>query len=128
MEANLTIGVAPDEADRQAAAQLAAGRLVADATVEPGAQDVEFCFAHGALQTEEQAVVEQARVIDAVGVADQGVGETAEIEKTIPVGIVTGEPGDLETEHDADLPERDLGDELGEAAARSKSGAGDTEI
>jgi hypothetical protein len=70
MEANFTIGVTPDEACGQAAAQLAAGRLVADATVEPGAQDVEFGFAYGALQTEEQAVVEQARVIDAVGVAD----------------------------------------------------------
>ena len=53
--------------------------------------------AHGALQAEKQAVVEQARVIDAVGVADQGIGETAEIEETIPVGIVAGEPGDLET-------------------------------
>ena len=128
METNLTIGVTPDEAYGQAAAQLAAGRLVADATVEPGAQDVEFGFAHGALQAEKQAVVEQARVIDAVGVADQGIGETAEIEETIPVGIVAGEPGDLETEHDADLPEGDLGGEPGEAAARSKSGAGDAEI
>jgi hypothetical protein len=49
-------------------------------------------FAHRALQTKQQAVIELTRVVDAVSVADQGIGETAEVEQTIPVGIVTGEP------------------------------------
>ena len=40
--ADLAVGLAPHQPDRQAAAQLAAGGLAADAAVEAGAQDVQF--------------------------------------------------------------------------------------
>ena len=56
-------------------------------------------------------------MIDAIGVADQGIAEAAQIEQTIPVGVVAGEPGHLETEDDADVAEGDLGGESAEAAA-----------
>src|SRR5258708_6477039 len=49
MEENLTILFSPDEAHRQAAPQLSASGLVADAAVEPGANNVQLGFAHGAL-------------------------------------------------------------------------------
>ena len=42
VEADFAIGLAPDEADRQATPKLPAMPPCADATVEPGAQDVEF--------------------------------------------------------------------------------------
>jgi hypothetical protein len=32
-------------------------------------------------------------MIDAVGIADEGVGKTAEIEQAIPIGVVAGEAG-----------------------------------
>ena len=41
-----------------AAPKLATRRLVADAAVEPGAQDVELRLAHGAFQPEQEPVVE----------------------------------------------------------------------
>src|SRR5262249_20304590 len=50
VEPNLTVVVAPHETDWQAAAQLAAGRLVANAAFEAGAEDVQFGFTHGALE------------------------------------------------------------------------------
>jgi hypothetical protein len=77
MEADLAVSVAPHETDWQAPAQLAAGGLVADASLEAGAQDVQLGFTHGALESEDQSVVEQGRVVHAVGIADQGVGHAA---------------------------------------------------
>jgi len=67
-------------------------------------------------------------VIDAIGVADQGIAEAAQIEQTIPVDVVAGESGHLETEDDADVAEGDLGGESAEAAAGGISGTGDAEV
>ncbi len=92
MEAHLAIGLAPDEADRQAAAQFAARCLVADAAVEAGAQHMQLGLAHGALEPKQETIVEQGRMIDAVGIADQRVGEPAEVDEAVPVGIVASEP------------------------------------
>ena len=91
MKANLAIGVAPDESDRQPPPQFAARRLVADAAVKPRPQHVQLGLAHGTFETEQQSIVEQRRVIDAIGVADQRVGETGEINEAVPVGVVAGE-------------------------------------
>jgi len=49
MKTDLTFLLAPHQADRQGAAQFAPRRLVTNATVESSAQDVKFCFRHGAL-------------------------------------------------------------------------------
>src|SRR5680860_1047833 len=73
MHKDLAVGLAPHQPDRQAAAQLTAGGLVADAAVETGAQHVQFRLAHDALHPQQEAVVEQPRVVDAVTVADQRV-------------------------------------------------------
>ena len=45
MKSDFAVGVAPDKPDRQAAPQLAAGRLVADPAVEAGPKDIKFRFA-----------------------------------------------------------------------------------
>src|SRR5262245_52783174 len=50
MEQDLAIGLAPHEAHRQSAPQLAARGLVADAAVEPGAQHVQLGLAHRSLK------------------------------------------------------------------------------
>ena len=66
-------------------------------------------------------------MIDAISVADEGIGEAAQIEETIPVGIVAGEARDFEAEHDADMSERDFGGEAREAIALDDAGAGKPE-
>ena len=128
MEPDLAVVVAPHEADRQAAAQLAAGCFVADAAFETGAEDVQLGFTHRALESEDQPVVEQGRVVDAVGIADQGVGHTAQIEEAIPVGVVAREARDLEAQDEADLRQRDVGGEPREADALSDAGAGEAQV
>src|SRR5438094_5088773 len=62
MEADLTISLAPDEADRQTAAQFAARRLVADSTVEASPQHVQFGLAHCAFEPQQEAIIEHGRM------------------------------------------------------------------
>ena len=50
VEANFPRGLAPNEAERQATPQLPTRRLVADAAVEPGAQDVQLGLGHRSLE------------------------------------------------------------------------------
>ena len=57
------------------------------------------------------------RMIEAVGIADQGICHAAQVEQAIPVGVVAGQTGDLEAENDADPTERHLGGHVGEARA-----------
>jgi hypothetical protein len=128
MESHFAIFLTPDEADGKTATQLAASGLVANSAVEAGAQDMQLGFAHGALEAEQQAIIEHRRMIDAVGIADERVGETAEIKQAVPIGIVAREAGHFEAEHDADMSERDFCSETGEAAALDDAGAGQAEV
>lgn len=58
VKAHLAVLLTPHEADRQAASEFAARGLVADAAIESGAQHMQFCFAHRALESEQQPVIE----------------------------------------------------------------------
>ena len=77
MKQNFAILFSPNEAHRQSAAQFPASGFVADAAIEPGANDVEFGFAHRALQAKQQTIVEQSRMIDAIVVANESIGDAA---------------------------------------------------
>ena len=45
--------------------------------LETGANDVEFRFAHRACESEQETVIEKGGVVNAIGVADERVGESA---------------------------------------------------
>jgi hypothetical protein len=64
---------------------------------------VQLGLAHGALQAEHQPVVELGRMVDPVRVRDQRVGQRGQVEQLVPVGVVAGQPGHLDPEHDPDL-------------------------
>ena len=64
-----------------------------------------FGFAHGAFETEYQAIVEQRRMIDAVAVTDEGIGETAKIEQAYQSALLRARRRDFEAKHDADMTE-----------------------
>src|ERR1700720_4405013 len=128
MEADLAILLAPDETNRQAAPQFAAGGFVANPAVKTRSYDMQLSLAHGALETEQQSIVEHRGMIDAVGIADEGVGEAVEIEQAIRVGIVAGEAGGFEAEHDPDMAKGNFGGEPGEAIALDDARTGKPEV
>jgi hypothetical protein len=90
---------------------------------QPGADQVQLSLAHRALQAEHEPVVEIGRVIHAVGVGDQCVGQRAQVQQVVPVGVVAGQPRHLDAQHDPDLAQPDRGDQLPEAGASRRLGA-----
>ena len=55
-------------------------------------------------EAEQQAIIEQARVVHALGVDDEGTHEGTQVEELIPVAIVPGQPRDLQAEHGPTRP------------------------
>ena len=78
---------------------------------------MQLCLTHGSLQAKHQSIVEHCRVVDPIGVADQSVGQAAQIEQAVPIGVIAGQTRDLQTEHDTDMPQRDFRGEPGKATA-----------
>jgi hypothetical protein len=128
MEEDLAIGFAPDKADGQAATQFAASCLVADASIESSADDVQFGFTHGALETEQEAIVEESGMVDTVAVSNEGVGEAAEFEQAIPVSVVASKAGNLDAKDDAHSSQGDLTGHANEARPFVGGGTGQSEI
>jgi hypothetical protein len=55
-------------------------------------------------------------VVDAVSVGDERVGQGTQIQQLVPVGVVPGQPGDLQAQDDPGLAQADIGDQLSEPA------------
>jgi hypothetical protein len=102
--------------------------LIADATVESGPQDVQFCFRHRALQSEHETIVEKRRMVDTIAVSDQSVGYAAQIEQAIPVSIVARQAGDFEAEHDSHMTQSDFCGHACESGTLHRSRTGETQI
>ena len=67
-----------DIADRRMVVDRAATGLVQQALVHAIAQQVNFRFAHGSLEAQQQAVVVLGRIIDAVLIGQQGLKDRAD--------------------------------------------------
>lgn len=126
IEHHLARGVV-DEPDGQGDLELAAARLGQLAAEEPGPEHVQLRFGHGALHAEQQPVVEVRRVVEAVLVEDQGIGQGADLEEAVPVRGAARQAGHLEPEHHADLAHADGGHEALEASP-VRVGPGLTEV
>ena len=72
---------------------------------------MKFGLAHGSFQPQQQAVIEACWVIDPILIEDQCVGERADLQKTMPVGVVPGQARDLEPHNDARVSHTDIGDQ-----------------
>jgi len=85
---------------------------------------MQLSLGHGAFQAEQQPVVELAGIIEPVLVADQRRAQRADLQQPVPVGVVTGQPGHLQAEHDPGPAHADLGDQVLEAFPVGGAGAG----
>jgi hypothetical protein len=74
-----------NEADRQRKTQLAPLRLVELAAIKTGANDVQLGLGEGPLHAQDKAVVELGRIVAAVLVDHERIGDGAQFEQTMPV-------------------------------------------
>ena len=108
-------GRAADIADRQRDRQLAALGLGEPARQHPLPDQVQLCLAHRSLQPQQQPVVIDPGVIDAVGIGEQHAGQRAQLQQLVPVPAGPRQPGHLDPQDDAHTSHRDLRDEPGKA-------------
>ena len=106
-----------DQSHRQRQLQGSAPRPVRQAAAQPGVQHVQFGLAHGALEAEQQPVVEVAGIVDAVLVEDQRVAQRADLQQAVPVGRVARQPRHLKPKHDPGAARADLRDQTLEPVA-----------
>ena len=95
----------PLESDRRCDLQLASLRLVQRRLMQAFADGVPLELRDRALEPQHHSVIEQRGVVDAVLIAQQGIGQTAEPNQTLPVGIVARQPRSLDCKYDPDLAE-----------------------
>src|SRR3954470_10960167 len=78
---------------------------------------MKFRLADGALETEQEAIVQRIGVINSLAVPEQGIAQGADLEQLVPVAARASEAGHLHAENDADTAQADLGHEALEPQA-----------
>src|SRR5258708_36498115 len=91
MKSHFTILFTPNKPHGKTAPKFPTSSLVANPTKQPCPQYMRLGFAHGALETEYQAIVEQRRMINAVAITDETTGAPAETEQAIPLSVAAAE-------------------------------------
>ena len=61
------------------------------------------------IQAQEQTIIVQSRIVDALLVDDQRVGERTDFQQAIPVTTRTSQARDFQAQDRSDVPETDLG-------------------
>ena len=132
---NLGVGIETDGAvspvdqpDRRAHLQLAAPGLVELAATHARFEDVQLSLAHRAFETEQEAIVEAGRIIDAVFIENERRRQRAQFYEAMPIRRVARQPRDFQAHDDAGLAERHLAHELLKAVACGAAGTGLAEI
>src|SRR5215471_5268704 len=88
-------------ADRNRQEQIAACGFQAQRLSRTLPEHRQFELAEGAFQAEQQPVVDQSRIVDAVLVDDQAVHEGAEFQQRVPISPVAGQPRRLDRQYRA---------------------------
>lgn len=99
----------PEEPDGKHRIELSAFGLLAKGHQRPLAHHPELPLAHGALETQQQPVVEVVGIVDPFGVDDQRRRQSAQVDQMVPVPIVAGQTRGLEGEHRTHLLQADRG-------------------
>src|SRR3954466_629603 len=115
-----------DQAGGWAGAELAGSGLLQLAPQEPRSDPVQLGGAHRPFDPQEQAVVVLSRIIDAILVDDEGVGQATDLDEAVPVAAGTSQSRGFEAQDGTDATEPDLGHQVLEAVATEYGGAGVT--
>jgi len=76
------------------------------------AEKVELVLAEAALQTQQEAVIRQPRVVNGLMVDEEGIDKAAHLDELVPVPVVAGEARYLARSDCPDLAHADGGDHL----------------
>src|SRR4051794_27896540 len=113
-----------DQTGGRPGAELAGSGLLQLAPQEPRSDPVQLGGAHGPFDPQEQSVVVLSRIIDAILVDDERVGQATDLDEAVPVAAGASQPRGFEAQDGADAAESNLGHQVLEAVASEYGGAG----
>jgi len=116
------------QADRQVERKLTAFCLRKQAGRQAAADRMQLELRYRPLQTEEQATVGAAGIIDAIPIGDQAAAQPADVQERVPVGTVASEPRHIDRQDQPHLAEPDPTDEFLKTAALRGGRAAQAEI
>ena len=96
-------GLAPTEPGRKHELELATPRLRVASRQTALAHQAEFVFRHRALQAEQQAVVDNSRIVSAFGIDDERPRQRAQFDQVMPVSSVARQPRGFNAIDGADI-------------------------
>src|SRR4051794_10049231 len=131
----LDVGILEDDparvahqTDRKHEREFAALGLGKQSGSQPAADRVQFKLGYRPLQTEEQATVCTAGIVNAIAIGNQVAAQTANIQQRIPVGAIAGETRHVDRQDKSNLAEPDPADQLLETAALRGGSTAQAEI
>ena len=127
VEADLPVSLTPDQAHGKPAAQLAAGGLVPDPAFQPRTQHMQLTLGHDALHAQDEPVVEQRRMVDAISIGNQRVAHPGQVQP-VPGRVIPRQAGGLQRQDDPDLAECDLRDHALEPVPLPGHRPGDAQV
>ena len=108
--------------------QLASQRLRIPRRKPALAQQAQFIFGHSPLQSEQEAVIDQAGIVRPIRVDHQRSDQGAEIDQVVPVTPIARQARSFQAKHRANRTRADQGNQLLKAGTFDQSGSGATEI
>ena len=83
--------------------------LVQSSLVQPSLQNVQFGFAHGSFQSQEQAVVVVRRIVQTILIGQQGAKQRTHLQQLMPVFAGAGQAAHLDAQHQPHVIQTHLG-------------------
>src|SRR5262249_8722607 len=113
-----------DQSRGRSEPELALAGLVQLASQHSATEPVQFGLAHGAQESQEKPVGIHGGVIGSILVDDQRVGQSTDLNETIPVAARAGQARGFQAEYGSGPAQADLGDEVLEAITTGRRGPG----
>jgi hypothetical protein len=107
----------PAQPDREQDSQFTATGFLSNGFQRSLAQQIQFEFTHGAFQAQEQPVVDETGIVDAIGIDDDGADHATQFDQVVPIAAVPCQARRFDTEHGAHLSRTDVRDESLESRA-----------
>jgi hypothetical protein len=108
--------------------QFTAPRFLANRFLTPLPEKVQFELTHGAFEPQQQTVIQQTRVIDAIGIYDERSHQTAQLDEVMPVTTVAGQSGCFDAEDRAHAPGAHFGNQPCKTWTIDLAGTGTSQV
>ena len=91
-------------------------------------QEIELVFIQTAFQSQQQAIVTEARAIHRFQVDQDRIDNATDLDEVLPLATIPRKSRHLPGSYPADVPQTDLGHHAFEARTRHRAGGGPTQV